>query len=166
VTLKDKEGNFYNIQRASAAQQTTIAPGKSHVDTLLFEPTPPFTQLDLDLPVAGTDKTFQFRTPPGFIARAEVPLQDLPAVAEAPPKAPSAPVAFGPLPPDKDPEVRRSLIGEYREKANDLRQRSMGMETNEARNFRRRKDKEVRKELGKKYKLEPDQVERILREGM
>jgi hypothetical protein len=41
----------------------------------------------------------------------------------------------------------------------------MGMNTNDARNFRRRQEKEVRKKLGEKYKLEPDAVDKILRGG-
>jgi hypothetical protein len=160
VVLKDREGNYYSIQRASGPDDVTIAPGKSIIDTLLFEPAPAHTELDLDLPIAGTDKAFEFHTRQGFIVRANVPLQELPAVADAEAKGSAAP-----LDPEKDPVVRKKLIFEYRERNTEINLQARNMSTNNASEHRRRKGRELYESLAKKYKFEVDQVKRILREG-
>jgi hypothetical protein len=163
VTLKDKQGNFYSIQRPSGDDEISIPAGKSIIDKLVFEPPSPFAQLDLDLPIAGTDQAFQFHTGPGFITQPMTPLEESPQTAVA--QTTGAPAPSAPAPADKDSAVRKSIIVEYREATADMRQRSMGMNTNDARNFRRRGEKDLRKKLGEKHKLKPDQVDAILREG-
>jgi len=159
VILKDKEGNFYSIARAAGDDNITIAPGKSYIDTLLFEATPPYTQLDLDLPIAGTDGAFQFHTPSGFVVRATVPLEELPPIAEASPAAPPK------LPPEKDPEVRKAIIIEYQDKWAAIVSRAKGQSFNEGNLTRRRGQKALIKQLGDKYKLDEDKVKMIVREG-
>jgi hypothetical protein len=159
VILKDSQGNYYNIQHASGDKEVQIAPGKSFTDTLLFEPTTQYTQLDLDLPIPGTDRSFQFRTPPGFISRALVPLQELPSIADEAPGAPA------PLPPEKDPDVRKKLIAEYREASSDIDRQARGRGFNEGNELRRRGKRDLVKNLGKKYNLDQDQVKGILRAG-
>jgi hypothetical protein len=160
IILKDKEGNFYQLQRAAGDKEVSIPPGKSHVDTLLFEPTSPYTQLDLDLPIAGTDQSFQFRTPGGFIVRANVPLEELPPIADAAPPAPPAP-----LPPEKDLEKRKAILVEYHEKWNEIDRRAKGQSFNNANETRRRGRKNLIKHLAEKFKLDEDKVTTILREG-
>jgi hypothetical protein len=161
VTLKDKQGNFYSIQHPSGDDEIPIPPSKSIIDKLLFEPTSPFAQLELDLPIAGTEQTFQFRTPPGFITQPMMPFEESPQTAAAATKAGPAPLA--PAPDEKESATRKAVIAEYREAAASIRQRSMGMSTNDARNFRRRSDKDLRKKIGEKFKLKPDEVDTILR---
>jgi hypothetical protein len=160
VILKDDKGIYYNIQRASGEAQIQIQPGKSIFDTLIFDATPPFAQLDLDLPIVGTDKAFQFHTDGGFIQNAPVPLEELAQLSDVP-----APPGVPPVPPQprfKDPEIRRKVRNEYQKRGREIADRVKTMGFNEGTQYRRRERKKLLKDLAEKYKLEPDEIDEIL----
>jgi hypothetical protein len=159
VVLRDHSGNYYN-KVATGLDERLIQPGVTITDTLSFEPTPLWAQLDLDLPVIGSEKPFRFRITGTFIERPPMfPAQPPARVAGAQGRTPPAPTAYDP---EADPEVRRAILSEYRDGMRKIQRRVLGMSTNRADEARRTEPVNLVKSIAKKHNLEGSQVRRIL----
>ena len=78
--LRDVHGNFYRrISIDTAAVEKTINPGDTITDRLLFEKTPGFADLTLDLPIAETEQQYEFKITRSFIERGGASPTDPPA---------------------------------------------------------------------------------------
>ncbi|MGO9921901.1 MAG: serine/threonine protein kinase [Isosphaeraceae bacterium] len=184
VILRDHNGAFYNRLTAPDDRETAIDPGRTVVETLLFEATPAGATLYLDLPNNDGAKPFLFRIPFQFIQRSKALTQLAPrpaaasssAPAPAPPSTPppagepkvaadvekKEPADWPPLDPEKDPRLKAALVTEYRAGIRTIKSRALGMSRNEANRFKRTAPKELLKSLAKKHNLKLEQVQRIV----
>ncbi len=190
VLLRDRYGNFYNRIPLGPRDELMIKPGETITDRLAFEPTAFGSEVTLDLPVAGSEKSFQFlipaafieRTPPPTVASANQPLRlpsplplgTSPAAQTAPaaplplgtspaaPTAPEAPSTPEPYDPETDEKVRTKLRGDFNESLAEINRRRLGMSSNESLTFRRRETAKLVKKLAKDNELTEDQVKRIV----
>jgi hypothetical protein len=173
VILKDQNGMHYKRRATPPQDGVFINAGETIQDTLLFDPTPQFADLQLDLPVSGTNGLFQFHIPVAFI--------------EKPSQFPSAPVTAGRMPtqtpdqlrtrlaqekgkagqaqddPEHDQKIRSEVNLEYDKGVEKIKRRAQGMSFDRANNYRRTQRKKLIGDLAKKFELEEDQIESILR---
>lgn len=161
VVLRDHYGNAYNQIDATSRGPASVAPGKSTNDYLLFEALSLSAELDLDLAVAGSDRSFAFRIPSLFVRRALAAA--LPFKGQTPaPSSEATPPPPVPYDPEEDQKLCLEIMDKYREGVATMKQRAMGMSPNHATKFRQAEPEKIRKALMKKYSLDEAQIRRII----
>jgi hypothetical protein len=159
VILRDQNGNFYNRLTAPDDRETAIDPGRTIVETLVFEAPPPFATLDLYLPVPGSDERLRFRIPFSVVRHTHTPAQPASADGAVAKQAPTAPA---PDDPETDPKVASAVISDYLRGVQDIEGRAMEMKVDDAKRYRRVKQVALLKSLCEKHGLMADQVLRSL----
>jgi serine/threonine protein kinase len=155
VELKDQFQNYYS-RTVERAETVSISPQHTIDDTLCFEPPQDQANLELHLPIPGTDDAFRISILSTSIERAV----RLPAPPSALPGAEvAAPVKIDPT---QDRRIRSAIIAEYREGISTIRQKAKFMNTNDAASLRKREPKVLIKSLAKKHNLTEDQVKTIV----
>jgi hypothetical protein len=173
VMFSVEKGGGYNRIPVPKQEDRSINPNDTIFDILVFETPPPLKHLELDLPLPGGKQIFRFKIPASFVERSmatiSTPLAPTAPAANSATKtqdaAKTAPGAAMPTPaydPENDQKLRTKLNREYLSAARDIKNRSLGMNTNDAARYKRTKGKELVDKLAKKYKLEVDQVRRIV----
>jgi hypothetical protein len=186
VVLRDVYGNFFNrISLDTVGTETSIPPGETVTDRLIFERAPFQSEMTLDLPVPGmTDQAFKFRVTHAFIERpggappvaaGSAPTQrmvDAAAGSRTPHIPTAAPTANHaeptPAKPERyDPELDDKLCGnilsDFREKMKDIKRAKLGKSSNNAATYERSAVKKLVERLAKDYELTEDQIKRIVR---
>jgi hypothetical protein len=162
VMLRVQNGSYYNQIEQPKQEARSVNPNETITDTVVFEPPPPpLRPLDLDLPLPGTDQSFQFRIPVSMLERDPVAATASKAMVKAPPEA-MVKAPPRPYDPETDPELRTELQREYLAEAREIKRKSLGKPTNDAERFKRIKYRELLKKLAKNHHPDEDQVKRII----
>ncbi len=166
VVLRDRYGNFYSRISSGSIDKITINPEENVTDRLVFEPTALQSELTLDLPIPGTEKTFEFFIPANFIERvrpASAATASTAPTKSAPGKpASTAPSTPEPYDPEKDPKVRSTIQSDYSESMAEINRRRLGKGSNEGMMFQRRETQKLVKRLATDHDLSEDQIKRIV----
>jgi hypothetical protein len=152
----------YDQLPAPKQEARTINPSETIVDTVVFEPTPANKDLELDLPIPGTDECFGFRIPFALIDVSTPPAAPVLGAGETVQAEAATLPAPAPDGAGTAPEVQSNIRREYEEKAKVIRSVSMGMATNEGMRYRRSAGNQLLNHLSKKYGLDAQQIRRIL----
>jgi hypothetical protein len=175
VTVRDMYGNWFNrISRDSSGKEVSIPPGETIIDRLVLERTSFNSELNVDLPLPGTDKTFEFTILPLFIERTRAPVvvRANGIATTSPPKTaasnsaaspPGARSKTEPYEPENDPKVRERIRTGYISRMAEINQRRLGYSSNAAAVYKRRESAKLLKKLAEDNDLTEDQVQRILR---
>jgi hypothetical protein len=185
-TLRDGYGNFFNrVSLDTIGTESTINPGDTITDRLVYEKTTFMSDLRLDLPLSGSDQQFEFTIPADFIERlgGRPPVTAGGAPPQRFPDAPSGSRSIGdatsgrtpppptvqqspPTPEKYDPENDEKLCArlrsDYKEKMAEINRRRLGMSSNESNLYRRRETAKLIKKLATDNDLTEDQVKRMI----
>jgi hypothetical protein len=166
IELRDQFGNLYN-PIPEPHEPKTIQPAKSEEDYILFAAPTIAGNLELDLYAVGFGRPFEFTitgisikrkpTPSIFTTVTPMPTPVPTIIKQATPPPPL------PYNPEDDGKLRADVIAEYNEGIAAMRQRALGMSYDRAVKFKKTQPEKLRKDLGKKYKLDDTQIKRILR---
>jgi serine/threonine protein kinase len=160
VELRDQYRNYYG-RVVERAQDITISPKTTIVDSLYFEAPPEPASLELRLPLPGSDAAAAFR----IIIAAHVVQRPLLASAQPPPSPTveaNAPAAVPAGDPVHDPALRSAIISEHREGMAEINRLAKFKNSNDAVSFRRREPKVLIQKLAKKHNLTEAQVRTIV----
>jgi len=164
VTLRDQNRNYYNRIASRTQSEQVISPGRTITDMIEFEAPPRSLILELDLPIPGGDKSFQFQIPPIFVQQVST-VVGTPKMQEGviPPTPTPTPTS---TPPPYEPEQDQQLVGkvnvDYRDAVRKLEQRILGMSTNNALRFKKTATDKLLKSLATKYELKVEQIRRMI----
>jgi hypothetical protein len=165
VKLRVEKGGYYNQVPLPKKDPESIPPNETIEDTLVFEPPPSLKHLELDLPIRGSDRSFQFKIPFAQIVGAMTVPQPPPRKVQEP-QATAKPAPAPTAPPydaEKDPAVRRAVQRMFKTEWAEIYTKSLGKATlNKAQNYRKTQRKELLKRIADKHDLDEDQVQRIL----
>lgn len=185
VTLRDMYGNFFNrLSFDTVGSETSIPPGETITDRLIFEKTPFQSEMTLDMPVPGTDKVFKFRITHTFIERAGAPsavaagsaptqnmidaaagsrMPQMPTAAQTTVRNDQTPGKPEKYDPEQDDSLRGKILSDFREKMKDIRRVKLGKSSNNASSYERTATNKLVQRLAKDYELTEDQVKRIVK---
>jgi hypothetical protein len=186
VTLRDMYGNdFKRVARDTVGTETAVKPGETISDRLIFERTSFLAELNLDLPLAGSERAFKFRILPAFIERpggppavaagrnstqqmidaaagSRTPVIPGTAQATTPPPEPSKPAASQPYDPEQDEKLCKKIRSDYVEQMAEINRRKVGLSTSEGTSFKRRETAKLLKRIAEDNELTDEQVKRII----
>jgi hypothetical protein len=145
----------YNRIVLPTRSMTVIEPRFTIKDTIEFEATPRNVELELDLLVAGNDKSFQFRIPASFIQRANSAIFGL--IGQQPIQ-----VAQAPPDPEKDPRIRSAVKAAYREGMKQIRRSTVSMSPKAAVSKQRKEEATLIRALADQFTLRVEQINRMI----
>jgi len=158
VVLRDQNRNYYNRIASRTQSEQVINPGRTITDIIEFESPPKGVMLELDLPVAGGDKSFRFQIPPILVQQAGSSLAATPKKQDEATPATPPPAAA-----EQDQELVGKVVADYRDGVKRIAQRVLGMETNNGQRFKKNAMDKLLKSLATKYELKLEQVQRMVK---
>jgi hypothetical protein len=157
VELKDQFKNYY-ARTVEQAEAVAINPQHTITETLYFEPPQDRADLELHLPIPGTQDAFRISIPSTSIDR-RLPrlIANPPTVVE--PKAPFTVPGSDPL---KEARLRSAVMSDLLSGVSAIKNRAMYMNSNDATSFKNREYKALIKSIAKKHKLTEERVKEIV----
>jgi DNA-directed RNA polymerase subunit RPC12/RpoP len=179
TSLRDVTKNYFNRINFPPNDQPqgryladSIEPSLTVTDVVIFETMPPspmglmggmgnIADLELDLPYG--EKTFKYRIPFTFIQRQpSMGMMGMMAPFQQPQQQEVVPPQPAPYNPEEDAKVCLAVRIAYREGLVDIRRKFKGMSYDRGRDYRKKALDTLIMDISDKYKLDEDQVKRIL----
>jgi hypothetical protein len=157
AVLRDRNRNYYNRITLPTRSMVVIEPTVTILDAIEFEATPTNVELELDLTVAGSEKSFQFRIPASSIRRATA--APFAAMAQK-----SLPVSQVPFDPEKDPRLRAAVKAAYREGVKQVKRNTMSLSPKAAASKQKKEEPKLIKALADQFTLTIEQITRMITE--
>ena len=166
VVLQDSVGKQYNRLEPLVQGSVVIEPDQAVVDSVAFEETPLFAELLLELEVAGRERPIRFCIPGSLLKRSmgivyERGPEQQPGAAASQPSQ-SLGTGAGLREPVKQSPFSAEVNAAYSDEVTRAKKRVLGMSSNDAVIFMRRRKAALVQSLAKKHGVTVDEIRKVL----